>query len=179
MTLLQEDFAIQGLVWAQDHFPSDHFKGLEDDDGSRAIEIPMMRKLRAERVVFERLCLADLTEHLGYDAQTRHFFASRSSPEDFEPLPKSMVTDASPRSSSSGSTPSGSPDVGGGSKAIRKPKPRKASPRRRGKKTWANVASAGRSRKLGDRRCTDVAVKDEDADTGMSSHASVLSCSLS
>ncbi|KAK6435010.1 hypothetical protein LTR95_008806 [Oleoguttula sp. CCFEE 5521] len=76
---LHEDYSIRGLVWAQWYFSPDWFAGMEDDDGSRALDDADKEVARAERCIWLGLRMA--RQHgcyLQYDESTMKFSAAHS-----------------------------------------------------------------------------------------------------
>jgi hypothetical protein len=70
---LSEEYMIRGLVWAQWYFSADWFANIEDDDGSRSLEDDSKKQHRAPRVLYLGMILAQRSEPLSYDRQTRRF----------------------------------------------------------------------------------------------------------
>nr|OQO29221.1 hypothetical protein B0A51_07766 [Rachicladosporium sp. CCFEE 5018] len=74
---LNEDYSIRGLVWAQWYFSAEWFAGMEDDDGSRALDDTEKKTARAERTIWLGLRMA--RQHgcfLRYDESTKRFSAA-------------------------------------------------------------------------------------------------------
>ncbi|KAM0714170.1 hypothetical protein Q7P37_010319 [Cladosporium fusiforme] len=79
---LSEDYMIRGLVWAQWYFAPDWFANIEDDDGSRCLEDDYKKQHRAARVLYLGMVLAQKSDVLTYDKETRHFSAVQTSDEE-------------------------------------------------------------------------------------------------
>lgn len=70
---LFEDYMIRGLVWAQWYFAPDWFANIEDDDGSRCLEDETKRQHRAARILYLGMVLAQKSNVLSYDWDTKRF----------------------------------------------------------------------------------------------------------
>lgn len=70
---LHEDFLIRGLVWAQWYSPATWFDKIEDDDGSRHLEDDDKKKQRAARVLYLGMLLAETSDLIHYDQESRTF----------------------------------------------------------------------------------------------------------
>ncbi|OQN95238.1 hypothetical protein B0A48_18630 [Cryoendolithus antarcticus] len=74
---LHEDYSIRGLVWAQWYFSADWFAGMENDDGSRALDDAVKKTARAERAIWLGLRIARQPGcFLRYDESTKRFSAA-------------------------------------------------------------------------------------------------------
>lgn len=102
---LHEDYLIRGLVWSQWYFPTspspDWFDGIEDDDGSRALEDADRQRRRAERVLYLGLTLALKSKALRYNAARKTFHTATGQ------AAQSAVGLQSPKSMSARSSASG------------------------------------------------------------------------
>ncbi|OQN97962.1 hypothetical protein B0A48_16267 [Cryoendolithus antarcticus] len=104
---LHEDYAIRGLVWAQWYFSAEWFAGMEDDDGSRALDDAEKKTARAERTIWLGLRMA--RQHgcfLKYDEPTKRFSAASTSSTvtvKTETTLSSRASSTSPRASTSSS----------------------------------------------------------------------------
>ncbi|OQO13708.1 hypothetical protein B0A48_01938 [Cryoendolithus antarcticus] len=104
---LHEDYSIRGLVWAQWYFSPDWFVGMEDDDGSRALDDADKKVARAERTIWLGLRMA--RQHgcfLKYDESTKRFSATSKSSMftvKTETTLSSRASSTSPRASTSSS----------------------------------------------------------------------------
>lgn len=70
---LPEDFAMKGLLWVDDYFPSDWFANDKVDDDEKYFEAASMTDERKERILWLGVVLAKPGKWLVYDERMRQF----------------------------------------------------------------------------------------------------------
>ncbi|KAK8863172.1 hypothetical protein PGQ11_009407 [Apiospora arundinis] len=77
---LPEDFALRGLLWAENYFPSDWFSNDNIDDDEKHFEVASMTDERKERILWLGVSIARHNKWLLYDEEFHRF----SVPSQFE-----------------------------------------------------------------------------------------------
>lgn len=70
---LPEDFAMKGLLWVDDYFPSDWFANDKVDDDEKYFEVASMTDGRKERILWLGVALAKPGKWLVYDERMHQF----------------------------------------------------------------------------------------------------------
>lgn len=70
---LPEDFAMKGLLWVDDYFPSDWFANDKVDDDEKYFEVASMTDERKERILWLGVVLAGSGQWLVYDERMHQF----------------------------------------------------------------------------------------------------------
>ncbi|KAI0502800.1 hypothetical protein F5B22DRAFT_652727 [Xylaria bambusicola] len=72
-----EDFALRGLLFVDDYFPSAWFANDKIDDDEKYFEMALMRAVRKERLLWLGYRIAQSSTRLTYDEDTKTFGVSR------------------------------------------------------------------------------------------------------
>ncbi|KAI9832773.1 MAG: hypothetical protein M1819_003993 [Sarea resinae] len=75
---LPEDFSIRGLGWAQNYFPEAWFSDAMIEDDERSFELPSMKEVRKERILWLAYQISQTDRYLHFDPESRTFSISPS-----------------------------------------------------------------------------------------------------
>ncbi|KAK2624696.1 hypothetical protein QTJ16_005889 [Diplocarpon rosae] len=71
-----EDYAMRGLLWAENYYPEKWFFNDKSDDAEKDLEVASMTDERKERILFLACRLASMSDSLHYDGSSKRFSAS-------------------------------------------------------------------------------------------------------
>ncbi|KAI0400936.1 hypothetical protein F4802DRAFT_465890 [Xylaria palmicola] len=83
-----EDFALEGLIFVDEHYPSDWFSNDKIDDDEKTFEMASMVNVRKERILWLGHKLARSGRGLTYDDQTNRFGVSPQYETEGDEIPK-------------------------------------------------------------------------------------------
>ncbi|OLN96565.1 EST/SMG-like protein 1 [Colletotrichum chlorophyti] len=70
---IPDDYALRGLIWTEDYYPSDWFTGAKVDDDEKYFEVPSMKEERRERCLWLGARVASSGKWLTYDESAKKF----------------------------------------------------------------------------------------------------------
>lgn len=82
---LPEDYAMRGLLWAEDHFPKDWFTNDKIEDDEKGLEVASMGEERKIRVLHLGVQIARQNKWLRYNKETHQFSVTPEFDVEVEP----------------------------------------------------------------------------------------------